>query len=189
MKNKEELDISAMPTPNPNAIKFLINRKILEKGSLTFTKNSDVEGAILAKELLDINGIEQVMFGCNFIAVTKTDVCGWEDVLEDASNTIKRCITENEIILSEELLNNLASKSEDDSEVVKTIKQILDDEIRPAIAMDGGDCQFYSYENGILTLELQGACSTCPSSTMTLKMGIESRIKESVPDLVEVVQL
>ncbi|RAP26185.1 NifU family protein, partial [Candidatus Marinamargulisbacteria bacterium SCGC AG-333-B06] len=79
--------------------------------------------------------------------------------------------------------------AENDSESVQKIKTILDNEIRPAIAMDGGDCEFHSYEDGILTLRMQGACSNCPSSVMTLKMGIENRLREDVPDLKEVIQV
>eukprot|EP01047_Picozoa_sp_COSAG01_P014966 COSAG01_NODE_740_length_13891_cov_35.573013_3_plen_190_part_00 len=189
MSEKKELDISAMPTPNPNAIKFLINLSLLEKGSITFNHESDLSTSPLAKQLLAIKGLDQVMVGSNFISINKEENTGWETVLESASNTIRQVLESEENAIDPASIQKAHEQTTDDRQEVQVIKQILDDEIRPAIAQDGGDCQFHSYEDGILTLQLQGACSTCPSSVMTLKMGIESRLKEAVPDLQEVVQL
>ena len=93
------------------------------------------------------------------------------------------------VLFDPELVKKTEEVAGNDSEAVKKIKDILDKEIRPAIAMDGGDCEFAGFENGILTLRLQGACSTCPSSVMTLKMGIENRLREDIPELKEVVQI
>lgn len=190
MINKDEIDISAMPTPNPNAIKFLLNLKILERSSITFDKKSEkLNKAPIAKNLLAIDGLSQVMIGTNFISITKENSAGWENVLEKASTEIKNSLEDADFSIYQSILVESQEKNSNESDDVKMIKQILDDEIRPAIAQDGGDCQFHSFENGILTLELQGACATCPSSVMTLKMGIESRLKESVPSLEEVIQL
>ena len=110
-------------------------------------------------------------------------------MLEPASDLIKEMIGSEKELYDADLLQQAQESNENESESVQKIKEILDNEIRPAIGMDGGDCEFIGYESGILTLKLQGACSNCPSSVMTLKMGIESRLREEVPDLKEVIQI
>ena len=109
--------------------------------------------------------------------------------MEQIRDSIVQHLENDESVIDLEYLEKVkAERSESSSEIESKIKQILDDEIRPAIAMDGGDVEFKSFENGIVTLHLQGACSTCPSSTMTLKMGIENRLKSEIPEVNEVVQ-
>ena len=184
-----DLDITAMPTPNPNSVKFLINKTFFEKGSIIFDKKSKAKTSPIAKELFEIKGIEQVLVGSQFLSITKNEKTGWEDILESATNKIRETLSSNDDPIDQSLIQNAQEQSENDSEDVIKIKKILDEEIRPAIAMDGGDCQFHSYENGILTLQLQGACSTCPSSVMTLKMGIENRLKQDIEGLQDVVQV
>lgn len=186
--NKKEIDLCAMPTPNPNAIKFVVNMTLVEFGSFTFTKKLNSQHCLLAAEILQDNQILEVMIGKNFISINKDEKCGWENVLEKASNTIKNFLVNHTFSIDQELLDSQKNLESSNDDIVK-INQILDDEIRPAINMDGGDCHFHSYEDGILTLELKGACSSCPSATMTLKMGIEARLKEEIPSLIEVVQI
>ena len=128
-------------------------------------------------------------FGKNFISINKDTEAGWEDVLENASNVIQSTLENERFKINPELLESRNDNHNENNKDIIKIKQILDDEIRPAINMDGGDCQFHSYEDGILKLELQGACSTCPSSTMTLKMGIEARLKEEISGLIEIIQV
>ena len=185
----EEIKLTAMPTPNPNTIKFLIEKTFLEKGSIDFNSKEKAAGSLLPTKLFEINGIAGVMIGINFVSITKHDENGWEEVLEKASNIIKELCSKDQVLFDESLIPQANENAENDSESVQKIKSILDNEIRPAIAMDGGDCEFHSYEDGVLTLRMQGACSNCPSSVMTLKMGIENRLREDVPDLKEVIQV
>ena len=185
----KEIKLTAMPTPNPNTIKFLVENNFFEKGSIDFTSAEKAATSPLPKAIFDVDGITGVMIGTNFISITKEDEAGWDTILEPVSELIKEKVSSEEKIYDETLLKESLMISKDESEAVKKIKEILNNEIRPAIGMDGGDCEFISYESGILTLKLQGACSNCPSSIMTLKMGIESRLREEVSDLKEVVQI
>ena len=144
----------------------------------------------ICQEIFSIKGIAGLMIGTNFISITKEEDSGWDTVLEPSSNIIKDLLAQPDITLFEnDLLEQLKQTNENESDSVKKIKEILDSEIRPAIGMDGGDCEFIAYEDGILTLKLQGACSNCPSSVLTLKMGIENRLREDIEDLKEVVQI
>ncbi|MFT5171605.1 MAG: Fe-S cluster biogenesis protein NfuA [Candidatus Marinamargulisbacteria bacterium] len=192
MTNEEELmdiNITAMPTPNPNTVMFTVERNFFESGSIEFEKASEAESSVLPKAMFAIKDVVGVMLGVNFISITKTEGGDWEDIFEVVISELKRLLASDEVLIDPELVANREASSSDDSESVQKIKKILDDEIRPAIAMDGGDCSFHSFIDGILTLRLQGACSTCPASTMTLKMGIENRLKEDIPELKEVIQL
>ena len=186
---EELVKLTAMPTPNPNTVKFLVNKAFMEIGSIDFNTKEKASGSTLPEALFDVAGITGVMIGTNFVSISKEDSAGWETVLEPASDLIKDLCAQDIDYFDPELLKQAAESAENDSEVVKKIKGILDSEIRPAIAMDGGDCEFCGYEDGILTLKMQGACSDCPSSVMTLKMGIENRLREDIPDLKEVVQV
>lgn len=186
---KKNIELTAMPTPNPNSIKFLINAHLLESGSIDFSSKEKAKGSPLIETLFSISGICGVMIGTNFISISKESQAGWETVLEDATNTIKTMLKNEDLLIKKELIEALKEKNEEDSDTVKKIKEILDNEIRPAIAMDGGDCQFIGFEDGIVRLELQGACSSCPSAVMTLKMGIENRLKEDIPEVEEVIQV
>ena len=177
-----------MPTPNPNTIKFLLNVTFLESGSIDFQDAGKAELSPLPKALFEIDGVSGVMIGTNFVSITKTSEAGWETVLEASSDLIKDMAEEKDL-LEPALVEKAQDKGEEDNEIVAKIKHILDTEIRPAIAMDGGDCSFEEYDDGIVTLSLQGACSSCPSATLTLKMGIEGRLKEEIPEVKEVVQL
>ncbi len=184
-----DIKLQAMPTPNPNTIKFLVDYSFFDYGSIDFQNPEKAEASPLAKALHEIPGMAGVMIGNNFVSITKTDEAGWESVLEKASKLLKSMIGTETTLIEQKLIDELAVKKVASSDVVKKILEILDTEIRPAIAMDGGDCEFVSFEEGIVSLRLQGACSTCPSSTMTLKMGIENRLREELPDVKEVIQI
>lgn len=182
------IEIQAMPTPNPNTIKFLLNVEFLESGSIDFQDAEKADTSPLPKALFEVDGIHGVMIGTNFVSITKSSEAGWETVLEASSDLIKD-LAGKDTVLDPALIEKAQEKGEEDNEIVAKIKHILDTEIRPAIAMDGGDCSFEDYDDGIVTLALQGACSSCPSATLTLKMGIEGRLKEEIPEVKEVVQL
>jgi len=185
-----DIQLTAVPTPNPNTVKFLVNRQFLEKGSISFLSKQEAENSFLAEKLFEITGIQSLMVGTNFISITKLPNVGWETVLEPATFYLKNVLQSDEPLLNPQLIQEAQTASHhQQTDVINKIIHILDHEIRPAIAMDGGDCQFHSYENGVVTLQLQGACSSCPSATMTLKMGIENRLKEEIPEIQDVVQL
>ena len=187
---KRHVQLSASPTPNPNAVKFLPNMHFFESGTIEFQSGNDnLDKSPIAEKLLNIDGIDIVMIGFNFISVTKSQESEWENLLEPIRDQIVTHLENDEKVIDLEYLERIREeKRTSGSEIEQKIKEILDDEIRPAIAMDGGDVELKSFEDGIVTLHLQGACSTCPSSTMTLKMGIENRLKSEIPEVVEVVQ-
>ena len=184
-----EIKLTAMPTPNPNTIKFLIDITFFERGSIDFNTKEKAKGSILPETLFGVEGITGVMIGTNFVSITKEENAGWESVLEPTSEIIKDLCSQDIVYFDKSYLEKLESNNQENSEVINKINEILDNEIRPAIAMDGGDCELVAFEDGILTLRMQGACSNCPSSVMTLKMGIENRLREDIPELKEVVQV
>ena len=184
---KPELKITANVTPNPETLKFLLDQQVIESGIYNFTNAQDAKGSYMPEKLFEIEGVEGVMIGTNFVSVTKSNAVDWTTLVEPVIDTIKLAYQSDENLIDEAYATQHGKS--DDTEDIQKIKHILDTEIRPAVAMDGGDITFHSYEEGILTLQLQGACSGCPSSTMTLKMGIENRLKEEIPTLIEVVQV
>jgi len=175
-------------TPNPNTLKYSVNRKLLDKGAANFTKRAEADHrSPLAFKLLGIEGISGVMIGKDFVTVTKSDEGDWDHVHKNASELIEKHLTANEPVLTGEM----ASKHDQQNatEIEKKIQAFLDEEIRPAVAMDGGDVTLDHFEDGIVYLSMQGACSGCPSSTMTLKMGIETKLKDAIPEVMEVVSI
>jgi Fe-S cluster biogenesis protein NfuA len=175
-------------TPNPNTLKYSVNRKLLEKGAANFTKIEDATArSPLALKLLNVAGISGVMIGKDFVTITKTEDGDWDHVHKTASDTIEQHLTAREVVVIEELQNALSNQNA--SEIEKRIQKFLDDEIRPAVAMDGGDVTLDRFQDGTVYLYMQGACAGCPSSTMTLKMGIETKLKAVVPEVIEVVQI
>jgi Fe-S cluster biogenesis protein NfuA len=169
-------------TPNPNTLKYSVNRKLVEKGAANFVKIADAEArSPLAFKLLSVDGISGVMIGKDFVTVTKSEEGDWDFVHKSASEIIDQHLTANEPIVTGELAVSTTS-----SEVELRIQAFLDEEIRPAVAMDGGDVTLDRFEDGVAYLSMQGACSGCPSSAMTLKMGIETKMKEAIPEVIEV---
>lgn len=172
-------------TPNPNTLKYSVNRKLLEKGAANFTQLAEAEKrSPLATKLLKVDGIAGVMIGRDFVTVTKSEEGDWDHVHKAASDTIEAHLTAGELVLDESESEKLGNQNA--SEVEKRIQKFLDEEIRPAVAMDGGDVTLDRFEDGVAYLHMQGACSGCPSSSMTLKMGIETKLKELVPEVIEV---
>ncbi len=176
--------IQTEETPNPATLKFLPGRAVLAKGTMDFPTRESAESCLFAKTLFTINGITGVFFGSDFITLTKHDQYDWLVLKPKVLGFIMDYFMHHEIV--EIIQEKPQASAENDSEIVKEIKEILDGRIRPAVAMDGGDIVFNRFEDGIVYLELQGSCSGCPSSTATLKTGIENMLKHYIPEVQEV---
>ena len=181
----EKIKIYTEGTPNPNALKFVLNKVILETGSANFPDKSSSTNSPLAQKLFEISSVKEVFFGKDFITISKAAESAWDDIYDSLLKVINNHFESGEpILLKSE--NNFAKGS---NEIEQKIHEILDAQIRPAVASDGGDVIFDSYKDGILKLHLQGSCSHCPSSIMTLKVGIESMLKKAIPEIKEVVSV
>jgi Fe-S cluster biogenesis protein NfuA len=179
--------IQTEETPNPATLKFLPGQSVLEEGTANFELGDELESSPLAKILFSIEGVVGVFFGNDFITITKDDGVYWEHIKPALLGTIMEFMQSGkEIIQGTNETSAHASHEGPYSEVVKRITDLLDTRVRPAVAQDGGDITFQSFEEGIVYLHMQGACAGCPSSTMTLKMGIENLLKHYVPEVVEV---
>ncbi len=185
----ENVYVSLEFTPNPNTLKYSVNRELLAQGAANFVKKEDADvRSPLAAKLFEIPGISGVMVGKNFVTVTKTENGDWDVVHKRSSEIIERHLSEGQSVFSEAFFESRSDAHKGTGgEVESRIKNILDQEIRPAVAMDGGDITFEKYEDGVVYLYMQGSCAGCPSSTATLKMGIETRLKQEIPEIVEVV--
>ena len=185
------LEISAEITPNPNTLKFNVNKTLLKSGSVNFPDKQKAKGALLPEKLFEIENVLGVMVGPSFITVTKNPDTQWPSLVPAVTETLKSLLNSDQVLFPEQASTGEATPADNtaNSEIERKIREVLDSEIRPAVAMDGGDITFYGYENGVVTLHLQGSCSSCPSSIMTLKMGVENRLRSLIPEVREVVQV
>lgn len=175
--------------PNPNSLKFVTNLMLVPEGeSFDFPDAESAAHAPLAKELFTYEFVDRVFYMSNFITVTKTEDVEWVEVQSKVKEHIKSFLEEGNAILVNEAVANGTAINENDSETVKKIKGILDEYIRPAVEQDGGAISFHSYEEGVVKVLLQGSCSGCPSSTITLKSGIENLLKTMLPNEVNEVE-
>ena len=179
--------IQTEETPNPATLKFLPGQTVLGSRTANFSEDDNVEGSPLAKKLFDVEGVTGVFLGSDFITITKNAEFLWEHIKPALLGTIMDFLQSGEEILNE----NSRDPSHEihdgpDTEIVKKITDLLDTRVRPAVAQDGGDITFQSFEEGIVYLHMQGACAGCPSSTMTLKMGIENLLRHYIPEVTEV---
>ncbi len=172
-------------TPNPNTLKYVVNRQLLPAGAANFKNETDAQRSPLAKKLFAVPGVAGVMVGRDFVTVTKGDAGDWEALNRDSTRIIKEHVTAGEPVVDADFFA-ATGVAGGNSEIEDKIRKILDDQIRPAVAMDGGDITFDRFEDGVVYLHLQGSCAGCPSSTATLKMGIETRLKEAIPEIVSV---
>ena len=188
-----ETPINAEITPNPNTLKFNVGRVLVESGSLNFPDREKAKGVLLAESLFNIENVLGVMVGRDFVTVTKRPESGWPALVQPIIEKLKALLSSGQALLPTGLDGSASAPVDGPAggtgEIERKIREILDAEIRPAVAMDGGDITFYGYENGVVTLHLQGSCSSCPSSIMTLKMGVENRLKSLIPEVREVVQV
>ena len=173
--------IQVEQTPNPNSLKFL-SQKVLSKIGTEEFKKSDIKKINIpfVKEILNFSGVELILISDNFLTVKKDENISWESLKPMIISHLNDYFEKNnEPILTDKKDNNIA----DENETVSKIKDVLDTKIRPAVARDGGDIKFKSFENGIVKVELQGACSGCPSSIMTLKQGVKNLLKHYVKEV------
>lgn len=180
-------------TPNPATLKFIPDGEtVLTQGTAEF-KNQQQAAAKspLALQLFAIPGVESVFFGSDFITITKSADTEWSQIKAEILGTIMDFYVAGKPIMFENSVENSASTGadEEDSEIIKQIKELIEIKVRPAVAMDGGDITFCSFEDGIVKLVLKGSCSGCPSSTITLKNGIENMLKHYIPEVVAVEQV
>ena len=181
--------IQTEPTPNPQTLKFLPGKVVMDGGTAFFQSIDKTSNSPFAKRLFDVDDVTGVFFGSDFITITKNDSLDWQLMKPAILGAIMDHFNSEEPTINNET-NNEGKKSllenSNDSDIVKQIKELLDTRVRPAVAMDGGDIIYDSYKDGIVYLHMQGACSGCPSSTATLKMGIENMLKHYVPEVKEV---
>jgi Fe-S cluster biogenesis protein NfuA len=185
--NMDPVQVLTEFTPNPNSLKFNTNREILTSGTAFFSSVERAAGSPLAKKIFGVESIAEVFIGRDFVTVTRAaDVKSWAKIISSVTEIVRAHLESGEPAVVEMPGERSA---EGDSDVVRRIIEVLDERIRPAVARDGGDIIFDSYDDGIVRLHLQGSCSSCPSSTMTLKVGVESMLKELVPEVREVIQV
>lgn len=172
-------------TPNPASLKFVLSQTILPKGSADFPDLASADEAPLVKKLFDFKFVERVFLGYNFVTLTKSDAFQWEEIIPVVKDFLKAYIASGQPMLSEAYLEEIPSQGadEEDDEITQKIKSLLESHVRPAVAMDGGDIIYENFEDGIVKVRLQGSCSGCPSSTLTLKAGIEGLLTRMIPEV------
>jgi Fe-S cluster biogenesis protein NfuA len=177
-------------TPNPETMKFVANKLLYPGKSIDFTDEASATPSPLAKELFAFPFIRSVFIASNFVTLTKTQDTQWEDVIPTVREFLKQYLEEGKIVVNDELVVKKVDANTvnaDDSDVVKRIKELLENYVKPAVEMDGGAISYKGYDNGIVKLMMQGSCSGCPSSMVTLKAGIEGMMKRMIPEVKEVV--
>jgi len=178
-------------TPNPDTLKFLPGKKVSEVGPIEFLKSDKSIKIPLANKILSLDGTTMVFFGENFITVKKEKDLNWKDLKHGIISEINDYYSKgNDVVVDKNFkTDNNLNKSQSDStsiksdEIINKINDVLDTKIRPAVAKDGGDIKFKSFKNGIVTVELRGSCSGCPSSVMTLKQGVQNLLCHYIPEV------
>ena len=181
--------IQTEQTPNPQTLKFLPGRVVMKEGTAFYQQTDEASNSPFAKRLFAVEGVKGVFFGSDFITITKSEELDWQVMKPVLLGSIMDHFNSDEETINYSVLtkgSDSLKKTNNDSDIVKQIKELLDTRVRPAVAMDGGDIIFQSFEEGVVFLHMQGACSGCPSSTATLKMGIENMLKHYVPEVKEV---
>ena len=180
--------IQTESTPNPATLKFLPGRTVMGEGSADFPTAETAARSPLAEALFEIDGVAGVYFGPDFITITKSDI-EWQHIKPQILGVIMEHFQMNRPLIlgqAEAVSSGHASHDGADAEIVDQIKELLDTRVRPAVAQDGGDITFDHYDGGVVYLHMRGSCSGCPSSTQTLKAGIERMLKHYIPEVIEV---
>ena len=172
-------------TPNPNSLKFLPGKKVSNSGPYEITNKDDVENE-LVRNLLSINGVTGIFLGDDFISVNKNDQIKWDEIKHIVISLINDFYSDGrEFVIDNSVKDDVLDLNEIEEKIVK----ILEQKIRPAVARDGGDIKFKEFKNGVVKVQLQGSCSGCPSSTMTLKQGVKNLLCHYLPEVKEVIAI
>jgi Fe-S cluster biogenesis protein NfuA len=191
MEAKDVIEIYTEMTPNPESLKFVTNRHILPNFQLDFKTRELASGSALAKALFEIPFVNGVFIANNFVTITKNAEYEWIEITPELKEALKQFLQSgakpvDDALLPKDILQEQNPAATNDDPETK-IKDLLDKYVKPAVQMDGGHIEFKSFEDGVVTLALQGSCSSCPSSTLTLKSGIEGLLKRMVPEVEEVI--
>lgn len=178
--------IQTESTPNPATLKFLPGQTVLDTGTADFPTAETAGPSPLALRIFTVDGVAGVFFGTDFVTVTKTDAVAWEHIKPAILGAIMEHYQSGAAVMEGESASGHAEHEGPDAAVVGQIKELLDTRVRPAVAQDGGDITFHGFDRGVVYLHMQGACAGCPSSTLTLKMGIENLLRHYIPEVVEV---
>ncbi|MEL7460541.1 MAG: NifU family protein [Pseudomonadota bacterium] len=178
--------IQTEATPNPATLKFLPGQTVLDAGTADFPTAEAAGTSPLARRVFAVDGVVGVFFGTDFVTVTKTDAAEWDHIKPAILGAIMEHYQSGQPVMEGEAASGHAEHTGEDGEIVGQIKELLDSRVRPAVAQDGGDITFHGFDRGIVYLHMQGACAGCPSSTLTLKMGIENLLRHYIPEVVEV---
>lgn len=178
--------IQTESTPNPATLKFLPGQSVLGTGTAEFTDAGAAGASPLATRLFAIDGVRAVFFGADFVSVTKDAAIEWPHLKPAILGAIMEHFASGAPVMATATASGHTETSGPDSAIVQQIKELLDTRVRPAVAQDGGDITFHGFDRGIVYLHMRGACAGCPSSTMTLKSGIENLLRHYIPEVVEV---
>lgn len=180
--------IQTESTPNPATLKFLPGQTVLESGTADFPASHTAGASPLAQRIFDVTGVTGVFLGNDFVTVTKAEEIEWEHLKPAILGAVMEHYQSGDPVLKDNVSNasGHAEHNEADDRIVGQIKELLDTRVRPAVAQDGGDITFHGFERGVVYLHMQGACAGCPSSTLTLKMGIENLLRHYIPEVTEV---
>ncbi len=179
--------IQTESTPNPATLKFLPGLTVLDTGTADFPAPDTAAKSPLARRIFAVDGVTGVFLGNDFVTVTKADAVLWDHVKPAILGAIMEHFQSGQPVIEGERAESAhAAHDGPDSDIVKQIKELLDTRVRPAVAQDGGDITFHGFDRGVVYLHMQGACAGCPSSTLTLKMGIENLLRHYIPEVTEV---
>lgn len=180
--------IQTESTPNPATLKFLPGQTVLEMGTADFPTSDTAGSSPLATRLFAVDGVAGVFLGNDFVTVTKTEAVEWDHVKPAILGAVMEHFQSGQPVMSGDAdpSGGHAEHTGEDGEIVGQIKELLDTRVRPAVAQDGGDITFHGFDRGVVYLHMQGACAGCPSSTLTLKMGIENLLRHYIPEVLEV---
>ena len=178
--------VQTQKTPNPNSLKFIPGKLVSNNGSFEINNKDEVNNDLI-RNILSINGVTGIFLGEDFLSVNKKENINWEDVKHIVISLINEFYSDGKEFIIDKKLDN--EKQVDYDEIEKQIIKILDTKIKPAVAKDGGDIKLKEFKNGVVTVQLQGSCSGCPSSTMTLKQGVQNLLCHYIPEVKEVIAI
>ena len=175
--------VQIQETPNPNSLKFIPGKKVSNIGSVELSKKEDTNNNLL-KNILSINGVESIFLGDDFLSVNKNEKINWEDIKHIVISLINEFYFDGKDVILDKISKNDEQKNY--KEIEKQIIKVLETKIKPAVARDGGDIKFIEFKDGIVKVQLQGSCSGCPSSIITLKNGVQNLLTHYIPDVKQV---